>query len=120
MATPMPPPALMQSGPPAQPPELPTLSAMQGQSAAPPQPGQVGSLPELFFNIEQQIKLVAKAVPVEAVAELDRISQSLRAVLVKVLQSGAALSPDVSTLGAAGEGRPSISSPAGPSRPDIA
>lgn len=119
MATPMPPPALMGSGPPAQPPELPTLSAMpSGQNAAPPEPGQVGSLPELFFNIEQQLKLVAKAVPVEAVAELDRISQSLRAVLVKVLQSGAALSPDVSTLGTGGQ--PSIASPAGPSRPDIA
>lgn len=118
MATPIPPSAVMQSGPPAQPPDMPSLSAMPfGQSAAPPEPGQVGSLPELFFNLEQQLKTVAKSVPSGVTAELDQIAQRLRAVLVKVLQSGAASESHVPTLGT--EGSPSIASPAGPSRPDV-
>lgn len=118
MAAPIPPAAVMQTGPPMQPPELPTLSAMpQGPGTAPPTPGQVGSLPELFFGIEQQLKLVAKAVPGEAVAELDHISQLLRAVLVKVLQSGAALGSDVPTLAPEAQNM-AVTSPAGPARTD--
>lgn len=115
MASPMPPAAMMQSGPPAAPPELPTLSAMpQGQTSAPPMPGQVGAFPELFFNIEQQIKLLAKALPPQMVSELDQIAMSLRAVLVKALQSGANSSSG-STMGL--EAQPSMAGPVGP-RPE--
>ena len=109
MATPMPPAAFMQAGPPAAPPELPTLSAMpQGQTGAPPMPGQVGAFPELFFNIEQQIKLLAKALPAQMVPELDQIAVSLRAVLVKALQSGAS-SSSAPAIGL--EAQPSVAGP---------
>lgn len=77
-------------------------------------PGQVGAFPELFFDIEQQIKLLAKALPPQMVPELDQIAQSLRAVLVKALQSGANSSSG-STMGL--EAQPSMAGPVGP-RPE--
>ena len=119
MAMPVPP-ALMQGGPPVQPPEMPTLSAMpqagaNSQEEALPQPGQVGALPKIFFAIEQQLQLLAKVVPPDLVADLDAIAQNLRAVLVKSLQSGAG------SLGPQGlqmPGQPSnIAGPVGP-RPE--
>lgn len=117
MATPIPP-TLMQGGPPVQPPDMPTLSAMPGvgsQDAATPQPGQVGALPKIFFGVEEQLKLLAKVVPPELVADLDSIAQNLRAVLVKSLQSGAGtLGPQGLTM----PGQPSnIAGPVGP-RPE--
>jgi len=118
MASPMPP-ALMQGGPPVQPPEMPTLSAMpgagMGMEEAMPQPGQVGALPKIFFGVEEQLKLLAKVVPPDLVADLDQIAQSLRAVLVKSLQSGAgSLGPQGLTM----PGQPSnIAGPVGP-RPE--
>lgn len=100
MATPMHPASLMDAGPPAAPPELPTLSAMpEGEGAEVPQPGQVGAFPELFFNVEQQLKLLAKTLPPQYVPELDEIAISLRAVLVKALQSGASAASSEPTLG---------------------
>lgn len=117
MAMPVPP-ALMQGGPPVQPPEMPTLSAMPQVGSpedAVPQPGQVGALPKIFFGIEQQLQLLAKVVPPDLVADLDGIAQNLRALLVKSLQSGAG------SLGPQGlqmPGQPSnIAGPVGP-RPE--
>lgn len=118
MASPMPP-VLMQGGPPVQPPDMPTLSAMPqaggGTEEAVPQPGQVGALPKIFFGIEQQLQLLAKVIPPDLVADLDGIAQNLRAVLVKSLQSGAG------SLGPQGlqmPGQPSnIAGPVGP-RPE--
>ena len=113
------PPALMQGGPPVQPPDMPTLSAMPGgaadASAGMPQPGQVGALPKIFFGVEQQLQLLAKVVPPDLVADIDAIAQNLRAVLVKSLQSGAgALGPQGLTM----PGQPSnIAGPVGP-RPE--
>lgn len=118
MATPVPP-ALMQGGPPVQPPDMPTLSAMpqagDPMMEAMPQPGQVGALPKIFFGIEQQLQTLAKVVPPDLVADLDSIAQNLRAVLVKSLQSGAgSLGPQGLTM----PGQPSnIAGPVGP-RPE--
>jgi hypothetical protein len=97
MATPMPP-AMAQGGPPVQPPQMPTLSAAPmppaeaGAEAGMAAPGQVGALPKLFFGVEQQLQTLAKVLPPALTAELDGISQNLRAVLVKALQSGASAS----------------------------
>ena len=77
-------------------------------------PGQVGAFPELFFNIEQQLKLLAKSLHPTLVPELDSIAMNLRAVLVKALQSGASAASGP-TLGL--EAQPSIAGPVGP-RPD--
>lgn len=100
MATPMHPASLMDAGPPAAPPELPTLSAMpEGDAQMAPAPGQVGAFPELFFNVEQQLKLLAKTLPTQYVPELEDISVQLRALLVKTLQSGASAASSSPTLG---------------------
>ncbi len=100
MATPMHPASMMDAGPPAAPPELPTLSAMpQGDASAPPEPGQVGAFPELFFNVEQQLKLLAKTLPPQYVPELEEIAVQLRAVMIKALQSGASAASSTPTMG---------------------
>lgn len=101
MATPMHPASMMDAGPPAAPPELPTLSAMpQGDAMGmAPEPGQVGAFPELFFNVEQQLKLLAKTLPTQYVPELEDISVQLRAVMIKALQSGASAASSTPTMG---------------------
>jgi hypothetical protein len=116
MATPITP-AMMQSGPPAQPPEMPTLSAApQGDGGdGTPMPGQIGSLPEVFFGVEQELKLLAKMLPPGLAAELEPVSQQLRAVLVKALQSGAA--PQSQEPMPTSGGTPAFAGPVG-GRPD--
>jgi len=120
MATPMPP-AMAQGGPPVQPPQMPTLSAapvpqpgMGGPEAGMPQPGQVGALPKLFFGVEQQLQTLAKVLPPALTAELDGISQNLRAVLVKALQSGASASAADPMQGIQPQPPLSMAGPVGP------
>lgn len=107
---------MMQGGPPVQPPEMPTLSATPvtpgaGQALT-PEPGQVGALPRLFFNIEQQLTLIAKLIPESLVSDLDAIAQQLRAVMVKTIQSGAGAS--VAPIGLQPAGQPTVGSGFGP------
>jgi len=111
MATPMHPASMMDAGPPAAPPEMPTLSAMPQGDPGPPMPGQVGAFPELFFNTEQQLKLLAKTLPPQYVPELEEISVKLRAVMIKALQSGASAASSSPTMG------PQPTSSAGPVGP---
>lgn len=111
MATPMHPASMMDAGPPSAPPELPTLSAMPQGEPGVPEPGQVGAFPELFFNVEQQLKLLAKTLPPQYVPELEEISVQLRAVMIKALQSGASAASSSPTMG------PQPTSSAGPVGP---
>lgn len=111
MATMLPPGTI--SGPPIQPPEAPTLSSIPigGQTEA-PGPGQVGALPRLFFNLEQQVETIARVLPPALAAELSPIMSALRAVLVKALQSGAGAfegNPEPTGLGLP----PSVAGPVG-------
>lgn len=94
--------------PPVQPPELPTLSGMNvGGPTAPPGAGQVGALPKLFFNVEQELEAIARVLPPDLATEIGPITSQLRMVLVKALQSGAgAASPNPS---GAMPGRPDTS-----------
>ena len=76
--------------PPVQPPEMPTLSGMNLNGATqPPGAGQVGALPKLFFNVEQELEAIARVLTPDLAAELGPITSQLRMVLVKALQSGA-------------------------------
>lgn len=82
------PPAMMMGGPPVNPPTEPTLSAIpMGQPTGGPGPGMVGALPQLIFNIEQQIKTVARILPDQSPV-LDQIVSDLRDVLATALQGG--------------------------------
>ncbi len=104
----------LASGPPVQPPEMPTLSAIpvDGQTAA-PGAGMVGALPRLFFNIEQSVETLARALPPALAAELAPVVSQLRVILVKALQSGAGMTASNVVPGET----PSVTSPAGP-RPE--
>jgi hypothetical protein len=106
------PPAMMQGGPPVQPPEMPTLSstpvAPGANQPVMPEPGQVGAIPRLFFNVEQQLTLIAKVVPENLVEDLDAISQQLRAVMIKTIQSGAGASVQPIGLQPAGQPNPNV------------
>jgi hypothetical protein len=120
MATPMPPAMMGGGGPPVQPPQMPTLSAApmppqgMGPEAGMPQPGQVGALPKLFFGVEQQLQTLAKVLPPDLVADLDSISQNLRAVLVKALQSGASAGAQGPMQGIQPQPPLALGGPAGP------
>lgn len=58
--------------------ERPQLSGMAGGG---------GGLPQMIFQIEQQIRTLAAAVPA-ATAEIGQISQLLKAVMMKALPAG--------------------------------
>lgn len=80
------------SGPPAPPPEAPTLSAFPGARPGPgaggPSPvGQVGALPRLVYGVEQLLDTIARAVP-GASEDIDQAKAIVRGVLAKALQGG--------------------------------
>ncbi len=80
----------MMGGPPNAPPTDPTLSAIpMGGAGQGPAPGQIGALAPLIYQIEQQIKTVARILPDQSQA-LDQIVSDLRDVLAAALQGGGA------------------------------
>lgn len=66
------------------PPETPSLSAFSADGG---EAGgwKAGALPRLFFQVEQQLDTIARAVP-QSSGEIDSIKQSLRGILVSSLQ----------------------------------
>lgn len=83
--TPIPPSLLMGGGPPVNPPSQPTLSAIPVDGTQGPGPGLSAAIPQLVFNVEQQIKTLARLLPNQS-EELDDIVTALRDVMSRALQ----------------------------------
>lgn len=87
------------SGPPAAPPETPTLSAFPtspgaagpGQGAPSPA-GRMEAIPKLVYAIDQLLDTLARAVP-GASEDVDQAKSVIRGVLTKALQGGPSGNP---------------------------
>ncbi len=85
------PPGGMLNGPPPPPPGSPSLAGIPpapggGAGAGPPGPNQAGALPRLVFEIENSMKVLARALPGDAAEQIDSIVQQVRNVVAQALQ----------------------------------
>lgn len=81
---------MMGGGPPVNPPTMPTLSAIPSGEMDSPGPGMSAALPQLVFNVEQQIKTIARLLPDQSEA-LDQIVEELRNILSMSLQGSSSV-----------------------------
>jgi hypothetical protein len=87
------PPGGMLNGPPPPPPGSPSLAGIPpapgaGPGAGPPGPNQAGALPKLVFELENSLKVLARALPGDAGEQIDSIIQQIRNIVAQALQGG--------------------------------
>lgn len=80
---------MQAGGPPAAPPEAPTLSAFptSGSGGGPSPAGRMEAIPKLIYGISQLLDTLARAVP-GASEDVDQAKSIIRGVLTKALQGG--------------------------------
>lgn len=84
----------MLDAPPQQPPGVPSASGMSDLMGNPAEsPGLSGALPQMEFELEQDLKTLAQVVGPELAPMVDKIISQLRDVVAQYLSRGAGGTP---------------------------